>query len=173
MTSRHSQNAFIEALTRHQPALEAFCRAHLARREDVAEVLQAASVRLWEKSADWDTSTDFLPWAFTVTRYVVLSHVRDRMRDRLVLDEDVVMAISADSEEAARDYDGRRERLELCLRRLGSEERSLLSSHYLEGRSLASLAESTGRTRSALKMRLLRLRIQLVECIGRHSGRTA
>ena len=83
------------------------------------------------------------------------------------------MAISADSEEAARDYDGRRERLELCLRRLGSEERSLLSSHYLEGRSLASLAESTGRTRSALKMRLLRLRIQLVECIGRHSGRTA
>lgn len=173
MTSRPPQNGFIEALTRHQPALEAFCRIHVARREDVAEVLQAACVRLWEKSADWDAGTDFLPWAFTVTRFVILSHIRDQMRDRLVLDEEVVLAMSADSPEAAAGYDRRRERLDHCLGKLGAEQRALLSSHYLEGRSLASLAESAGRSRSALKMQLLRLRAQLAECVGRQSDNPA
>lgn len=167
MTSATPPDGFIEALTRHQPALEAFCRIHVARREDVAEVLQAACVRIWQKSADWEAGTDFLPWAFTVTRFVILSHIRDRMRDRLVLDEDVVSAMSAESAEAAAGYDRRRERLEHCLGRLGAEQRALLASHYLEGRSLASLAESAGRSRSALKMQLLRLRAQLAECIGR------
>ena len=60
------ETRFIEALTRHQPALEAFCHANLANREDAQEVLQATCVKLWQKSADWDPNTDFLPWAFTV-----------------------------------------------------------------------------------------------------------
>ena len=60
------ETRFIEALTRHQPALEAYCHANLAKREDAQEVLQATCVKLWQKSADWDPNTDFLPWAFTV-----------------------------------------------------------------------------------------------------------
>lgn len=167
MSSQHPQNRFIEALTRHQPALEAFCRAHVARGGDVAEVLQAASVRLWQKSAEWDSATEFLPWAFTVTRFVILSHVRDRMRDRLVLDDDVVQAMTAEVEDAAARYGPRRERLASCLEKLGPEPRQLLSEHYLQGRSLAELAAVTGLSRSGLKMRLLRLRAQLAACIER------
>ncbi len=41
MTSSQDDNRFIEALTRHQAALEAFCHANLANREDAREVLQA------------------------------------------------------------------------------------------------------------------------------------
>ena len=42
------ETRFIEALTRHQPALEAFCHANLANREDAREVLQATCVKLWQ-----------------------------------------------------------------------------------------------------------------------------
>lgn len=170
MSSRPPQTLFIEALTRHQPALEAFCRIQLARREDVAEVLQAACVRLWEKSAEWDPAREFLPWAFTVTRFVILSHVRDRMRDRLVLDEDVVQAMASEAEDASVGYARRRERLATCLEKLGSQPRELLSEHYLRGRPLSEMAAATGRTRSALKMQLLRLRAQLAACIDRPEG---
>lgn len=94
MASTFNETRFIEALTRHQPALDAFCHAQLVRRQDVQEALQATCVKLWEKSGDWDPATEFLPWAFSVARFTVLSHLRDRMRDRLVFDEDVVRRVA-------------------------------------------------------------------------------
>ncbi|MFZ4766349.1 MAG: sigma factor [Roseimicrobium sp.] len=73
MASLFDETRFIEELTRHQPALEAFCHAHVARREDAQEVLQATCVKLWQKATDWNPDTAFLPWAFTVARFVAMS----------------------------------------------------------------------------------------------------
>jgi len=167
MERSFDQTRFIEALTRHQPALEAFCHANLANREDARDVLQATCVMLWQKASDWNPQTEFLPWAFTVARFTVLSHSRDRMRDRLVFDEDVVLAMASETEAAANDFDDRREALRHCLQKLSADQRGLLQDHYIVGRSLADIAEATRRGLSAVKMTLLRLRQQLSECIER------
>ena len=158
---------FIAALTRHQPALEAFCHTQLAQRQDAREALQATCVKLWEKSADWDPDTEFLPWAFAVARFTVLSHLRDRMRDRLVFDEDVVLAMTEEAETAAAQFEDRREALDRCLQKLKPEQRDLLREHYLAGRAVRELSGRTGRSESAVKMTLLRLREQLSACIER------
>lgn len=158
---------FIAALTRHQPALEAFCHAQLVRRQDVQEVLQATCVKLWEKSGDWDAETEFLPWAFAVARFTVLSHIRDRMRDRLVFDEDVVLAMAEETEAASTQFEDRREALGTCLQKVKPEQRDLLQEHYITGRSVRELSGATGRSESAVKMILLRLREQLSACIER------
>ena len=158
---------FIEALTRHQPALEAFCHANLANREDAREVLQATCVKLWQKAADWNPDTEFLPWAFTVARFMVLSHYRDHKRDRLVFDEDVIMAMADEIEEAATKFDDRREALTKCLRKLKQRQRSLLHDRYTLSQSLREIAEASGRSLSAVKMTLLRIRQQLSACIER------
>ena len=92
MPNPFDETRFIEALTRHQPALEAYCHANLAHREDAREVLQATCVKLWQKAADWDPETEFLPWAFTVARFTILSHYRDQQRERLIFDEDVELS---------------------------------------------------------------------------------
>ena len=120
---------FIAALTRHQPALEAFCHAQLAHRQDAREALQSTCVKLWEKSGDWDPETEFLPWAFAVARFTVLSHLRDRMRDRLVFDEDVVQAMTEETETAGAKFEDRREVLDTCLQKLKPEQRDLLREH--------------------------------------------
>ena len=161
------QAKFIAALTRHQPALEAFCHAQLANRQDAQEALQATSVKLWEKAADWNTSTEFLPWAFAVARFTVLSMVRDRKRDRLVFDEDVVLAMAQEAETMAVEFEERREALGNCMQRLKAEQRGILDAHYLTGRTVREIANSTQRSESAVKMILLRLREQLSECIQR------
>jgi RNA polymerase sigma-70 factor (ECF subfamily) len=167
MDRSFDQTRFIEALTRHQPALEAFCHANLANREDARDVLQATCVMLWQKASDWNPETEFLPWAFTVARFTVLSHIRDRMRDRLVFDEDVVLAMASETEAAANDFDDRYEAVRHCLQKLIADKRDLLLDHYVAGRSLADIAEATRRSLSAVKMNLLRLRQQLSECIER------
>ena len=161
------QARFIAALTRHQPALEAFCHAQLANRQDAQEALQATCVKLWEKAADWDSATEFLPWAFAVARFTVLSHIRDRMRDRLVFDEDVVLAMAQETEAAAAEFEERREALGNCMQKLQAEQRGILHAHYLTGRTVREIATATQRSESAVKMTLLRLREQLSECIQR------
>lgn len=161
------ETRFIEALTRHQPALEAFCHAHLANREDAREVLQATCVKLWQKAGDWDPKTEFLPWAFAVARFTILSHCRDKKRDRLVFDDDVVRAMADEIEEAATAFDHRREALACCIKKLDQRQRRLLHDHYTVSRSIREIAEASGRSLSAVKMTLLRIRRQLSACVER------
>lgn len=164
------ETRFIEALTRHQPALEAFCYANLANRDDAREVLQATCVKLWQKATDWDPDTEFLPWAFTVARFTILSHYRDQKRDRLVFDEDVIQVMADKIEEAATAFDQRREALTGCMKKLSQKQRALLHDHYTASQSLREIAEATGRSLSAVKMNLLRIRQQLRACIEREIG---
>jgi RNA polymerase sigma-70 factor (ECF subfamily) len=156
---------FIEALTRYQPVLEAFCHANLASRENAHDVLQQTNVKLWEKSADWNPETEFLPWAFAVTRFTMLSFFRDKMRDRLVFDPDVIESMAAETETAATELPERQEALGHCLKKLTPDQRGLLHAHYTEGRPLREIARTTHRTESAVKMNLLRLRHSLGDCI--------
>lgn len=167
MPNPFDETRFIEALTRHQPALEAFCHANLANREDAREVLQATCVKLWQKAADWNPETKFLPWAFTMARFTILSHYRDQKRDRLVFDEDVIQAMAEEIEEAAAAFDERREALAECMKKLDQKHTALLHDHYTVNRSLRQIAESSGRGLSAVKMNLLRIRQQLSACIER------
>lgn len=160
-----TSSRFIAALTRNQPVIEAFCHAQLAQRQDAQEVLQMTCVKLWEKSGDWDPNTEFLPWAFEVARFTVLSYVRDKKRDRLVFDEDVILAMAEETETAANQFEDRQEALGTCLLKVKPEQRDILQQHYITGRSVRELSIATGRSESAVKMILLRLREQLSACI--------
>lgn len=162
-----SSSRFIAALTRHQPALEAYCHAQLASRQDAQDALQATCVKLWEKADEWDPETNFLPWAFAVARYAVLSHIRDQMRDRLVFDEEVMLAMAENVEATAAEFDERREALARCMKKLTPEQNGLLHEHYIAHRALPELAAAMQKSLSAVKMTLLRLRQQLGECIER------
>jgi RNA polymerase sigma-70 factor (ECF subfamily) len=161
------QARFIAALTRHQPALAAFCHAQLVNPQDAQEALQTTCVKLWDKAAEWDPRTEFLPWAFAVARFTILSHIRDRMRDRLIFDEDVVAAMAEDTETVAAELEERRQALGNCLEKLPAEQREILQAHYLTGRTVREIAEATQRSESGIKMILLRLREQLSDCIQR------
>ena len=161
------ETRFIEALTRHQPALEAYCHANLANREHAREVLQATCVKLWQKAADWDPDTEFLPWAFTVARFTILSHYRDQKRELLVFDEDVIQSMADELEEAASAFDDRREALAKCVKKLNPRQAALLHNHYTFSQSLREIAEASGRNLSAVKMTLLRIRQKLSACIER------
>jgi RNA polymerase sigma factor (sigma-70 family) len=87
------------------------------------------------------------------------------MRDRLVFDEDVMLAMADETEEAALIFAERREALAACLEHLKPEQRRLLHAHYIAGQGVRDLAQSANRSASAIKMTLLRLRLQLHQCI--------
>lgn len=58
---------FLRILTEHEPAIRAFARLLLQRREDVSGVMQEVTVTLWQEFDSFDPSQDFQKWAAQAT----------------------------------------------------------------------------------------------------------
>ena len=158
---------FVEALTTCQEALRGYCFAKVGSWADAEDVLQATNIKLWEKEAEWDRSRDFLPWALGVAHYTVLSHFRDRQRDRLIFEEDVMQAMEIHLRNAAERTPELVLALRHCLGGMAEEPRKILRAHYVGGWSLDEISRTCGRSVSGVKSLLLRLRRSLAECVNR------
>lgn len=161
--------SFVNALTNSQANLRGYCQAALGGREEAQEALQRTNITLWRKAKDWDPETEFLRWAIRVAKFEVLGVIRDRARrgERFLFDTDVVEAMLEEAEDLSITGQAadRLAALHFCLEKLIPNHRALLSRYYLRGHSIEELAEFDGRSLSAVKVLLLRLRRGLRRCI--------
>lgn len=164
---------FITAFTDSQSALRGYCAAAIGNTEDSRDVFQKVCLVLWKKVGDWDPNTPFLKWAFFVARFEVLAHVRDRSRDRLVFDNDIVIAMAGTVERVATAQSDRMDAMEKCLAQLTPQHREVLSSHYVNGYKLREIAENQNRSLSAIKVTVMRLRQTLAKCIEQQTPTSA
>src|SRR4051812_46890773 len=93
-TERH--HLFLRSFTAHEASIRAHVRRLVPTRADADDVMQEVSVVLWEKFGTFREDADFRAGAFGVARFEVLAWLRDRSRDRLVLDENVAAKIGED-----------------------------------------------------------------------------
>src|ERR1700748_673933 len=109
---------FLRAFTAHEPAVRAYVRRLVAARADADDVMQEVSVVLWEKFDSFREGADFKAWAFGVARFEVLAWLRDKGRDRLVLDEDVVTKIAEETTPDEPRLARQREALDQCIEKV-------------------------------------------------------
>ncbi len=165
---------FIRELTNCQAVLCGYCRAALGGpSEDAKDAWQRTNVTLWRKAAEWRPETDFLPWALAVARFEVLATVRDRQRERLAFDSDVIELMADESVQAAVEGESRREALDHCTGNLPDRQRRILFGHYVAGFPLAEIASANGMKEGAVKVLLLRVRRSLANCIENYMRREA
>lgn len=172
-SSNAFNEAFVVALTESQTAIRAYCEAALGPSEEAKDAWQRTNVVLWRKASSWDPKTRFLSWALAIARYEVLAAVRDRQRERLVFDADVVEMMAESALPAAHAQPARHAALEACLQKLGERARSILTGHYVTGHSQAELADKLGMKEATLRVLLLRIRRSLGECIEHQLNREA
>lgn len=157
--------AFLLLLSRHEPVVRAYLRALLPGPAEVDELLPEVALVAWRKFSSLQDHAAFAQWACVIARYEVLRWRRDKARDRLVLDEDVI-ALLADAAEGSI---SRRERqmaaLDGCLEKLPAERRELLLRCHAAGSTTREIARLTGRAEDALYQLLRRLRLELHRCI--------
>ena len=169
MTENSSRNfpedRFIEGFTQSQSALRGFCLASLGNADDAQDVFQKASLVLWKKADAWDPETSFLRWAFAVVRFEILAHLRDRARDRVIFDDDIVLVMAGTSERLAESQSERTDALENCVAKLKPEHQGTLAAYYVHGHSLQEIAEQRDRGLSAVKVMMMRIRRSLADCI--------
>jgi len=158
------QIRFLKLYTANELAIRAYVRTLVPSRDDVEEVMQEVAVVLWKKFADYPTGEDFRKWAFAVSRYEALAWLRDRARDRLVFNQDVLDLIAKEAEVRSDYHQRQREALDRCLEKLPQPQRELVQQAYRPGTRIDQLAEHRGQSAMSLYKLLQRIRTALLEC---------
>lgn len=158
---------FIRQLTDHQVDLQGFIMSSIGSHSDAQDVLQLTNIALWKKARQFDTSAPFMPWALQVAKYEILAYLRKRKRDRHQFSSEVVELMVDVAIQRSSQMSFRSEALVECIKQLPERSRSFLAIRYAHDRSVAEVAEVSGRTVEAVKSVYLRIRRLLEECIDR------
>ncbi|MEL6108939.1 MAG: sigma-70 family RNA polymerase sigma factor [Planctomycetota bacterium] len=153
------------AVTGIQNKLYAFILSLLADPVAAQDVLQETNLVLVRKADDYQPDASFESWAYSTARFQVMAHLRDRNRDRIVLDEAFVLKVAPEAEVMADETEHKIRVLGACVERLSTDHRMMLQKRYGKAATMASLAKEHGKSASAIKQVLYRIRSLLAQCV--------
>ena len=159
--------AFTQALASHQGRLRGYILSLLADTQAADDVLQETNIVLCKKAADFEPGTSFRAWALRVAHFQVLRQRRDKARDRLHFDDELLEQLEAEADRETQRYETRRRALLECLQKLPSQQRRVILERYLEARPVQEIATDLGRTPNAVSLVLFRARQNLADCVAR------
>ncbi len=155
-------------LMRHESALRVFARPLLPNWNAVDEVIQEASITMWEKFDQLADQDGFLPWAKVIVRFKCLSAIAAMRREKRVFSEGVLELLADEAEAIDEDEDAARHALRSCLDQFSHTHRELLLAPYAGDGRVKVLAERSGKSANALYKLLGRLRGKLSTCVQRN-----
>ena len=161
---------------RHHGKLAASLARHCRSAAEVEEVVQDAFVRAYGNLGGYDRSRPFFPWLRAVARNELLKRIERSQSQRIRLERywrERQRQIAAEDDEAETVDDARLDALRRCLAQLPEQQRELLTARYRQGRRVEDLARDDGRSLSAMKSLLLRLRRALRDCVESRIGARA
>ena len=164
---RHAE--FVAALTASHGRLQGYLRGMVGRRQDAEDVLQRASVLMWQKFGTFEAGTDFMAWASTICFYEAKNFLRLAARSPLRFDDDLLSTLATERLEDLPLREQRLGALESCFASLGNAEQRLVRAAYLnrDDGGIGALAAQMNRAPQTLYNKLNQLRRLLAECVQR------
>jgi RNA polymerase sigma-70 factor (ECF subfamily) len=168
---------FLRLFLQNERRLYAYILTLLPNRADADDVLQEASLVMWDKFDDDNPPADFAAWGCRIAYFKVLDFCKKRQRSRVVFSQPVLerLAETAAEQAGALQLDERREALAGCIEKLRPRDRDLLARRFAEGATVQSAAAHDGRSVDAVYKALAKIRQALFDCVTRTlaTGRTA
>lgn len=152
-------------LTASHDRLLGYLLSLLGRWHDAQDVLQRASVLMWQRFDSFESGTDFLAWASTFCFYGAKTFQRTASRSVLHFDDNLLNLLAEERTEDLKQQERRMEALQTCLAALRDEERRLLRASCADHGGIAALAAQMNRAPRTLYNKLAHLRRLLAECV--------
>ena len=166
--NRETVQEFMRLLARHERSLYSYILAQVPHWADADEVAQETRLRLWEQFDQFEPGSQFGAWAKTIAYYQILTYRRRQQRGSYRFSERAIELLAAESEVRADELCPRHLALEKCLAELNDSHRELLVRCYSEqDQSIQQIARQLGRTYSATRKALFRIRQVLAQCVQR------
>jgi RNA polymerase sigma-70 factor (ECF subfamily) len=160
---------FLRLFLQNERRLYAYILTLLPNRADADDVLQEASLVLWDKFDERHPPDDFAAWACRVAYFKVLDFYKKSQRSRVRFSQAMLerVAETVVEQSAALQLDERRAALATCVEKLRSRDRDLLTRRFAEGATTQSTAAEVGRSVDAVYKALARIRQALFDCVTR------
>jgi len=158
---------FVGLLTASHNQLLGYLMTLLGRYEDAKDVLQVASMTMWDKFSDFESGTNFLAWARKICIYEVRNFQRTSARSPLQFDPDLLETLSEERGSDLEHQDSRHQALRGCMQKLKKADQELVRIHYHEEVRPEQLAEQMGRAKQTVYNRLTTVRRLLADCVRR------
>jgi RNA polymerase sigma-70 factor (ECF subfamily) len=169
--TRDSQKSklFLRLFLQNVRRIFAYILTLLPNRSDADDVLQEASLVMWDKLDEKHPPNDFAAWGCRIAYFKVLDFIKKGQRSRVCFSQAMLerVAETAVDHAASLQLDERREALAHCLERLSSRDRDLLARRYAEGATTQSVAARVGRSVEAVYKALGKIRQALFDCVTR------
>jgi RNA polymerase sigma-70 factor, ECF subfamily len=161
---------FLRLFLQNQPRLYAYILTLLPNRVDADDILQEASLVLWDKFDENNPPQDFAAWGCRIAYFKVLDFVKKSQRSRIHFSHALLEHIgeSAVEQADALRLEERRVALAGCIEKLRPKDRDLLAQRFAEGATTQSTAVKVGRSVEAVYKALSKIRHALFDCVTRN-----
>jgi RNA polymerase sigma-70 factor (ECF subfamily) len=161
------QSDFVERLTASHEKLLGYLLSLLGRWHDAQDVLQRASLIMWQKFEAFEPGTDFVAWASTICFYEAKNFQRLAARSPFSLSPELLETLARERLADLPHQDRRMQALERCLHALPPKSRHLLEAAYASHGGITEMAAQIQRAPRTLYNKLNHLRRLLAECVLR------
>jgi RNA polymerase sigma-70 factor (ECF subfamily) len=164
---------FLRLFLQNERRVYAYVLTLLPHRADADDVLQEASLVMWDKFDPADPPTDFAAWGCRIAYFKVLDFYKKAGRGRVRFSQEMVdrVAETAVEQAAVLQLDDQREALAGCLQKLRPQDRDLLARRFADGATVRSTSEQVGRSVEAVYKALAKIRADLFACVQRALAR--
>ena len=157
---------FAQLIQRHQSRVFAMLYRYERDRQKLEDLAQETFVKAWRALDGFDGRAPFEYWLARIASRVALDHLRREGRRKAEiaiedLGEDALDWLGEGDENSSLEAAQAAELLALALRQLSPAEQIVLTMQGLEGRSIKEIAQNTGSSRIAVRVRALRARQKL------------
>lgn len=166
MSNRDRETRFPSLLREHYRRLFTYVYAIVRSYPDAEDVLQQASLVLWEKFGNYQPGTDFFAWACSVARREALHFLRQQRRYRAHFSEAFQLRLAAAMAGMPTETASvRADALEDCVKSLPDTQRELLQQCFGGVKTVAIVAHETSRTTHSIYSSLRNIRNKLLDCV--------
>jgi RNA polymerase sigma-70 factor (ECF subfamily) len=158
---------FLRLFLQNERRVYAYILTLLPNRSDADDVLQEASLVMWDKFDENTPPDDFAAWGCRIAYFKVLECYKKSQRARVRFSQPLLdrMAESAIDASGVLQLDARREALTHCIEKLNTRDRDLLSRRFTPGATTESTSIEVGRSVDAVYKALARVRRALFDCV--------
>jgi RNA polymerase sigma-70 factor (ECF subfamily) len=160
---------FLRLFLQNQRRLYSYVLTLLPHRADAEDVLQEASLVMWDKFHERRPPDDFVAWGCRIAYFKVLDFSKKRQRCRVRFSQQLLerVAETAIEQAGALQLEERREALAGCIEKLAPRDRDLLGRRLAAGATTETTAAAVGRSVEAVYKALARIRKALFDCVTR------
>ena len=162
----HSE-VVVRLFSQHQRWLFGYLTSLLGNPNDAEDVMQEVSVVLWKEHHKFELGTNFTAWLSVIAYHQVQKFWRQRKRDRMFLNPDILDQVARLPEDFEI-LESRRTALSDCVTKLRDLDRVLVRRVYSDRKvSAKQVAEELGRPVGTVYKALNRVRRTLFDCVNR------